>query len=296
MPILPLFSPHTPPRCSAGAFWTASTAIAALLNRRDRLAETKEEREEIDVELRSLVLTLWQTRILRPTKLSVLDEVENALAFFDATFLAEVPKLYAAVEQEIGEVAGGLPTFLEIGSWIGGDRDGNPFVDATVLTEAMARQAQRAFGFYLGEVRKLRRELTLASLHAGTTPELQSLAEQSSGHPEHQADEPYRRALATVQARLIGTHVALFGRPPARPVPSGYDTATPPYATPEAFATDLAIIAQSLRVHGSALLTHGRLGALVRAARVFGWTLAPIDLRQNSAVHERTVAELLEVA
>ncbi len=293
--ISPVLTAH-PTEVQRRSILDSLDAIAVLLNRRDRLAETKEEREEIDVELRSLVLTLWQTRILRLTKLSVLDEVENALAFFDATFFAEVPKLYAAVEQEIGEVAGGLPTFLEIGSWIGGDRDGNPFVDATVLAEAMARQAERAFGFYLGEVRKLRRELTLASLHAGTTPELQSLAEQSSGHPEHQADEPYRRALATVQARLIGTHVALFGRPPAGPVPSGYDTATPPYATPEAFATDLAIIAQSLRVHGSALLTHGRLGALVRAARVFGWTLAPIDLRQNSAVHERTVGDLLEVA
>ena len=293
--IAPVLTAH-PTEVQRRSILDSLDAIAVLLNRRDRLAETKEEREEIDIELRSLVLTLWQTRILRLTKLSVLDEVENALAFFDATFFAEVPKLYAAVEQEIGEVAGGLPTFLEIGSWIGGDRDGNPFVDATVLTEAMVRQAERAFGFYLGEVRKLRRELTLASLHAGTTIELQSLAEQSSGHPEHQADEPYRRALATVQARLIGTHVALFGRPPAGPVPSGYDTATPPYATPEAFATDLAIIAQSLRVHGSALLTHGRLGVLVRAARVFGWTLAPIDLRQNSAVHERTVGELLEVA
>ncbi len=293
--IAPVLTAH-PTEVQRRSILDSLDAIAALLNRRDRLAETKEEREEIDVELRSLVLTLWQTRMLRPTKLSVLDEVENALAFFDATFFAEVPKLYAAVEQELGETPGGLPTFLEIGSWIGGDRDGNPFVDATVLTEALARQAQRAFGFYLGEVRKLRRELTLASLHADTTPELQSLAEQSSGHPEHQADEPYRRALATVQARLIGTHVALFGRPPAGPVPASYDAATPPYATPEAFANDLEIIAHSLRVNGSALLTRGRLGALVRAARVFGWTLAPIDLRQNSAVHERTVAELLEVA
>jgi phosphoenolpyruvate carboxylase len=293
--IAPVLTAH-PTEVQRRSILDSLDAIAALLNRRDRLAETKEEREEIDISLRSLVHTLWQTRMLRPTKLSVLDEVENALAFFDATFFAEVPKLYAAVEQELGEDAGDLPAFLEIGSWIGGDRDGNPFVDATVLTEALARQAERAFGFYFAEVRKLRRELTLASLHAATTPELQALAEQSLGHPEHQADEPYRRALAVIQARLAATHVALFGKPPAGAIPAGYNAATQAYTTPEAFAADLAVIVHSLRAHGSDLLTHGRLGNLVRAARVFGWTLAPIDLRQNSEVHERTVGELLEMA
>jgi phosphoenolpyruvate carboxylase len=290
--IAPVLTAH-PTEVQRRSILDSLDTIAVLLNQRDRQAETKAEREEIDLALRSLVLTLWQTRMLRPTKLSVLDEVENALAFFDATFFAEVPKLYAAVEQELGEAAGDLPAFLEIGSWIGGDRDGNPFVDATVLTEALARQAERAFGFYAAEVRKLRRELTLASLHAATTPELQRLAGQSAGHPEHQADEPYRLALATLQARLAATHAALFG--PAPGVLASAESAILPYETPEAFAADLAIIADSLRTHGSALLTHGRLGNLVRAARVFGWTLAPIDLRQNSAVHERTIAELLEV-
>ncbi len=293
--IAPVLTAH-PTEVQRRSILDSLDAIAALLNQRDRLAETKEERDEIDMSLRSLVLTLWQTRMLRLTKLSVLDEVENALSFFDATFFAEVPKLYAAVEQELGEVAGGLPAFLEIGSWIGGDRDGNPFVDATVLTAALARQGERAFDFYLGEVRKLRRELTLASVHVATTPELQWLAEQSSSHTEHQADEPYRRALTTIDERLVGTHAALFGPPPAGLMQAGDNGARPPYATSEAFATDLAIIAESLRINGSALLTHGRLGALVRAARAFGWTLAPIDLRQNSDVHERTVSELLEMA
>ena len=290
--IAPVLTAH-PTEVQRRSILDSLDAIAALLNRRDRLSETKEERDDIDLSLRSLVLTLWQTRMLRMTKLSVLDEVENALSFFDATFFAEVPKLYAAVEQELGEVAGGLPAFLEIGSWIGGDRDGNPFVDAAVLTKALSRQGERAFGFYFDEVRKLRRELTLASLHVTTTPELQALAEQSSRHTEHQADEPYRRALMTIEERLVVTHEALFG---TGLMPAGDNGARPPYATPEAFAADLAIIAESLHANGSALLTQGRLGALMRAARAFGWTLAPIDLRQNSDVHERTVGELLEVA
>jgi phosphoenolpyruvate carboxylase len=267
--------------------------IAVLLVQRDRMAETKAEREEIETSLRSLVMILWQTRMLRPTKLSVLDEVENALAFFDATFFAEVPKLYAAVEHALGEESGALPAFLEVGSWIGGDRDGNPFVDGIVLTETLAKQAERAFRFYLAQLRQLRRELTLATLHAATTPALQALAEKSADHTRHQADEPYRRALLTITARLAATHAVLFGRLPAD---AAVEKPAEGYETPEAFAADLAVIGDSLRQHGSALLADGRLGRLLRAARVFGWTLAPLDLRQNSAVHERTIAELLEVA
>jgi phosphoenolpyruvate carboxylase len=293
--ISPVLTAH-PTEVQRRSILDSLDAIAALLNRRDRLAETREERDEIDFSLRSLVLTLWQTRMLRPTKLSVLDEVENALAFFDATFFVEVPRLYAAVEHALGEEAEDLPAFLEIGSWIGGDRDGNPFVDGVVLTEALARQAERAFGFYVAEARKLRRELTLTSLHVTVTPEVLALGAQAPERLAHQADEPYRLALATIQARLASTHAALFGRPPAGRSPGAYDATIAPYETPEAFAADLNVISHSLRTHGSALLTHGRLGTLLRAARVFGWTLAPIDLRQNSAVHERTIAELFEVA
>jgi phosphoenolpyruvate carboxylase len=282
--IAPVLTAH-PTEVQRRSILDSLDAIAALLNRRDRLAETAAERDEIEVALRALVMTLWQTRILRTTKLAVLDEVENALAFFDATFFAEVPRLYAAVEQELGVATGGLQPFLEVGSWIGGDRDGNPFVDGAVLTEALAKQAERAFGFYAGQLRLLRRELTLASLHARTSPALQALAERSAGHTAHQADEPYRRALTVIAARLAATQAALKGAP-----------AGERYETPEAFADDLAVIVDSLRANGSALLTQGRLGRLLRAARVFGWTLAPIDLRQNSDVHERTVAELLEVA
>jgi len=264
-------------------------AIAENLIRRDRVAETKDEYEDIDSSLRAKILTLWQTRILRPTKLSVLDEVENALTFFEATFFAELPKLYATVEHELHAQPGTLPKFFEINSWIGGDRDGNPFVDATVLTEALAKQSERAFAHYLAETRKLRRELTLASLHTKVTPEVEHLAEISAGHSPHQADEPYRRALNTIFARLTATHAAVTGRP-------HHNTAFAPYDTAQDFAADLAIVARSLEQHGSALLAKGRLGNLLRGVKAFGWTLAPIDLRQNSEVHQRTVAELFEVA
>ena len=262
-------------------------AIAAALNQRDRLDETAEEREETDIRLRRLILTLWQTRMLRPAKLSVRDEVENALGFFEATFFAEVPRLHAAVERALGEGTT-LPPFLAIGSWIGGDRDGNPFVDADVLTAALARQAEHAMDFYIAEVRVLRRELSQAAVLVAVTPELQALAAGSPDSSAHRADEPYRLAMATILARLTATHAVLLDK-------KSPDAAVA-YATPEALADDLAIVARSLRGHGAALLAEGRLGRLLAAARIFGWTLAPLDLRQNAAVHERTIAALFAAA
>jgi len=292
--IAPVLTAH-PTEVQRRSILDTLDAIAALLNRRDRLAETQEEYAEIESELRALVLTLWQTRTLRTSKLSVLDEVENALAFFDATFFAEVPKLYAAVEKEIG--AEKLPSFLEVGCWIGGDRDGNPFVDGTVLTRALALQAERAFGFYIAEARKLRKELSLAALLAPVTPELLALAEASPDASEHRADEPYRLALAKIQARLAATQEALIGHRPSGSISSSARHASAePYGAPEEFVAELEVIERSLLSHGAKLLTQRRLGTLLRAARVFGWTLAPLDLRQNSDVHERSVGELLEVA
>ncbi len=270
--------------------------ISTLLAQRDRTAQTQEEHDQIEIEIRRLVLTLWQTRMLRTTKLAVLDEVENALTFFSATFFAEIPKLYAAVEREIGDEASEIPAFFEVASWIGGDRDGNPFVNGQILTDTLRLHAERAFTFYLGEIRQLRRETSLAAIHIAISPALESLAEQSAGHTEHQADEPYRRAFLAIHAKLSATYELLFGRRHANQIKEAAQVKLAAYDTPEDFAADLQIITDSLREHGSALLTHGRLGHVLRAARVFGWTLAPLDLRQNSDVHERTVAELLETA
>ncbi len=272
-------------------------AIAALLTRRDRLVDTREEREEVEAELRAKVVTLWQTRMLRKNKLSVLDEVGNALIYFDTTFFSEVPKLYAAVERATGVGLAELPTFLEIGSWIGGDRDGNPFVDALVLRETLAAQAEKALNHYITEARELHKELPFASLLVKVTPELQILAEASPDKSEHRAGEPYRLALASIQARLVATYEVLLGRPYVGTIsPAVLGARAVPYAEVEDFAGDLLVVARSLEAHGAGALAQGRLGALLRSARAFGWTLAPLDLRQNSAVHERVVAELLAVA
>src|SRR6266571_4543694 len=130
--------------------------VAELLAERDRADLTPAELAANEEGLRRAVLTLWQTSLLRRTRLRVIDEVANGIAYYDYTFFRELPLLYGDLEDALAEFAPGnerrLPSFLRMGSWIGGDRDGNPFVDADVVRRALAMQSGRALAFYLAEL------------------------------------------------------------------------------------------------------------------------------------------------
>lgn len=263
--------------------------IARLLDARDRQNLTPEELAENEESLRRAVLTLWQTRMLRPARISVMDEVNNALSFYDTTFLAELPRLFNRLEDRLDET---LPAFLRPGSWVGGDRDGNPYVTAETLIGAAQAQARKIFAHYLAEVHKLGGELSCSQLLVGVSPQLERLAAASPDRSPHRDDEPYRRALAGIYARLFATAQALDVAPPMRP-PLG---PAQRYGNAADFLADLYIVRDSLLAHRSDLLARGRLRRLIRAAEIFGFHLAPIDLRQNSEVHQRTVHELFETA
>jgi phosphoenolpyruvate carboxylase len=255
------------------------------------------EREAAITELRRLIATLWQTRMLRAVKLGVADEIENTLAYFHYTFIEAVPALVADVEDAIATLPGDGPApqlapLVTIGSWVGGDRDGNPFVTAPMLETAFKRAGEVVFDHYLAQVHALGAELPLAGLLARVTPELAQLAERSPDRSPHREDEPYRRALTGIYARLIATADALALRHSARePVGSAK-----PYPRSSDFAAELDMIDGSLRGAGSRLLADGRLRALRKAVAAFHFHLAPIDLRQNSDVHEVVVDELLKEA
>ncbi|HQR49112.1 MAG TPA: phosphoenolpyruvate carboxylase, partial [Steroidobacteraceae bacterium] len=271
--------------------------IERLLRARDRTRVTPAEADANDEEVRRAVLALWQTRILRLEKLGVIDEVANGLSFFEQTFLPEVPRLYGALEDELqrrepARAWDELPSFLRIGSWIGGDRDGNPFVTAEVLRHTLRMQSSRVFEFYLDELHALGAELSLTTLATGVTPELLALAERSPDTSPHRRDEPYRRALTGLYARVAATTRALEQHEPLRHAVGD----APPYARAGELAADLDVIHRSLVAHGSSLIARGRLRRLRRAVGVFGFHLAAVDLRQNSDVHARVVAELLTAA
>ncbi len=163
--------------------------IAALLDRRERVQLTPEELAASDEQLRREVLTLWQTNLLRRTKLTVLDEVANGLSFYDYTFLHEVPRLHCALEDRLNEADGGtqgeLASFLRMGSWIGGDRDGNPFVTAEVMRGTLRLQSSRVLRFYLEELHVLGSELSLAAHLADISKDLRALAERSPDTSPH---------------------------------------------------------------------------------------------------------------
>ena len=268
--------------------------IASVLDVRERTQMTADERAASDEQLRRAVVTLWQTNLLRRTKLTVLDEVSNGLSFYDYTFLREVPRLHCALEDQL---AGGaldapeLATFLKMGSWIGGDRDGNPFVTAEVMRGTLKMQSTRILQFYLAELHELGAELSLAAHLADVSPDLRALAEQSPDPSPHRSGEPYRLAVSGIYARLAATAQKLrieTSRPPVGNAKA--------YDTPQELRRDLDVLHASLVANNSLVIARGRLRHLRRAVDCFGFHLAALDMRQNSAVHERTMTELFEAA
>ena len=271
-------------------------AIAASLGRMDSADALPADVEDAIAELRRLIAVLWQTRMVRPVKLGVRDEIENALAYFTYTFIEAVPALVTRVEDAIAELTSGarpsLPALVSVGSWVGGDRDGNPFVTSEMLEHALRRQGELAFDHYLEEVHALGGELPLSGLLTRCTPELMALSDDSPDRSPHRQDEPYRRALTGIYARLIATAEAL-GLKTTHRVAVG---SSRPYADPGGFAADLDIIDASLRAGGNSLLADGRLRQLRKSVTAFGFHLASIDLRQNSDVHDAVLDELLREA
>ena len=271
--------------------------IARLITVQSRAPLTPAEADANLEALRARVLTLWQTGMLRLTRLRVVDEIENGHSFFRYTFLRELPRLYEDVEQALVRLLPAaqrpnMEPFFRIGSWIGGDRDGNPFVNSETLEHALTRGAGLVIAHYLDEVHALGAELSLSTILIKVTPELAAMADASPDKSEHRKAEPYRRALVGVYARLAATLRMLAGNDAPRHE-IGVGAA---YETPAHLVADLTVTRDSLTANGAALLARARLNPLLRAVQIFGFYLAPVDLRQNSDVHQRVVSELLAMA
>lgn len=296
--VAPVLTAH-PTEVQRQSILTAERDIAQLLAARDEIQEraqlynsakdalTPRELARNEAQLRARVMQLWQTRLLRYSKLTVADEIENALSYYEATFLTEIPKIYAALEQELG--AHPVHSFLRMGQWIGGDRDGNPNVSAGTLALALSRQADMALRHYLTEVHYLGGELSLSARLTPVSAGMQRLADSSPDTSEHRLDEPYRRALTGIYARLAATLQELTGGEAARHAVAPQN----PYPDAQAFLADLRVIESSLQEHHGMALAAERLHPLIRAVEVFGFHLATVDLRQSSDQHEAVVAELL---
>jgi phosphoenolpyruvate carboxylase len=299
--VSPVLTAH-PTEVQRKSILDAERAIAQLLTLRDEIKQhsaaqdpkrdalTPRELASNEAQIRARVMQLWQTRLLRYSKLTVADEIENALSYYESTFLREIPKIYSNLENMLGQHP--VHSFLRMGQWIGGDRDGNPNVSAQTLEYALRRQSEVALRHYLTEVHFLGSELSISAMLTDCSPDMQALAESSPDHNEHRKDEPYRRALIGMYARLAASLQELTGTDAARHAVAPQN----PYRLAQEFIADLRTIENSLIAHHGQALTAQRLHPLIRAVEVFGFHLATVDLRQSSDKHEDVVAELLHSA
>ncbi|MBC5781955.1 phosphoenolpyruvate carboxylase [Ramlibacter sp. USB13] len=293
----PVLTAH-PTEVQRKSILDAERDIARLLAERDEIKGRALPRDALaprelaanELQMRARVEQLWQTRLLRFTRLTVADEIETALSYYEATFLREIPKLYGELEHALGQHP--VASFLRMGQWIGGDRDGNPNVTAETLAYALRRQCEVALRHYLTELFWLGSELSLSALLVEVTPQMRALAESSPDTNEHRLDEPYRRAVNWMYARLAGSLKEFTGGDAARHVLPPQN----PYFRAEELLADLRTLQDSLRANHGGALVHQRLHPLIRAVEVFGFHLATVDLRQNSEQHEEVVAELLATA
>lgn len=265
--------------------------IRALLPQRERCTNADalaRLRREID----TVLLGLWQTSETRRHKLSVNDEINNGVSIFPMSFFEALPKLYRKMEHDFQTAYPDVcvPNILKIGGWIGGDRDGNPFVSAETLRFAFRRHADAVFRFYRGELDKLYRELPLSIRRVKVNDDVMALAALSPDEELARTEEPYRRAIAYIMARAMGKARALglgmgckFGF-------------LEPYASAQEFLDDLKKLQRSLIDNGSRLLAEGRLADLIRSVSVFGFHMMPLDLRQHAGKHADVVAELFQHA
>lgn len=294
--ISPVLTAH-PTEVQRKSILDAEHEIARLLAERDLPLTPKERARNAEL-LHAQVATLWQTRMLRYSKLTVADEIENALSYYRITFLRELPALYDDIDNEIsaqfpqksshGAKRHELTPFVQMGSWIGGDRDGNPNVNAATMQHALARQSTTILDFYLEEVHALGAELSISTLLVSVSPELAALADAAHDVSAHRTDEPYRRALIGTYARLAATARALGA---ANILRKEVGIAAP-YASAAEFTDDLQILVNSLTAHSGSVLVKPRLAMLKRASEIFGFHLATLDMRQSSDVHERVLTEL----
>ncbi|TSD95303.1 phosphoenolpyruvate carboxylase [Skermania sp. ID1734] len=290
--VSPVITAH-PTETRRRTVFETQARITELMRFRERTDLDESEQEDVEVRLRRQILTLWQTALIRLHRLRIQDEIEVGLRYFDLSLLDVIPDINARVREQLRkrwpEADLLQQPMLRPGSWIGGDRDGNPFVTADVVHRATHRAAFVAMDHHLTELSHLEQELSMSARLVTVTYDLDALADAAGDVAAGHADEPYRRALRGIRARLTATGERILDSQPEHALPSSL----PPYSSPQEVLADLDVVDASLRRHGDAILADARLARLRQSIETFGFHLSGLDMRQNSAIHETVVAELL---
>ena len=295
--VVPVLTAH-PTQVQRKSILDLTHSIAKHLAKYDYVVVTHFDEEEWVKTLNKQIQILWQTAMLRTSKLRVSNEISNALSYYPITFLKGIPNImqrYQELAKEMGEDYNVVENLrpLRMGMWIGGDRDGNPFVTEETLNNSAQMQADMIFKYYLASIDSLYDELSITESMTRVTEDLLVLASHSGEVSPHRQNEPYRRALTGMRNRMLSTaHTLLENRSELEPLKVIVDR----YETPDEFRYDLKIIETSLIANNSASLVEGTLSELIESTKVFGFHLATIDIRQNSEVHQECVSELLNNA
>ncbi|VTS34518.1 phosphoenolpyruvate carboxylase [Streptococcus porcinus] len=242
-------------------------------------------------ELRRYIEIIMQTDIIREKKLKVKNEITNVLQYYKSSLIPAITKLtqrYKELAKEKGIVLDKARP-VTMGMWIGGDRDGNPFVISETLEESAMLQSQVILEYYLEKLAILYRNFSMSSTLITTSKELEELAQLSSDKSIYRENEPYRKAFHYIQSRIQATLAQISQE-------SDNSSQISSYSDAREFKNDLEVIRTSLMENGDASLVAGDLTELIQAVDIFGFFLASIDMRQDSSVHEACVAELLKSA
>lgn len=246
---------------------------------------------------------LWRTDEVRAQKITVIDEVRGGLFYFPISLFSAVTALYRNLENTLKEVYGeeasfSVPSFLKFGSWIGGDRDGNPYVKPETTAEALRLQSQAILEEYVRRLRELETRLSLSSrLCTPSADFMRGLDEDSSvyatgaGIESRLLQEPYRRKLVIMIFRM-GNNLAGVERRLREPDKGHTDEWG--YAGADDFLIDLITIRDSLISHGDEAIAHAELNDLIRMVETFGFHLMPLDVRQESTRHTQAVSEIMK--
>ena len=286
MQVEPVFTAHPTEAVRRVLLVKEQTIVERLIADIDR-SRTPPERGADDARIRQSLTTAWQTNEAPPHKPAVADEVEHIGFYLGNVLYRVLPVFYEAFADAVEQVYGeriALPPLLRFGTWVGGDMDGNPNVGAATIRDALAAQRQQALACYLGDLRALGDILTQSEGRAGFDPRiLERVAQARALLPEGAVysrprleDMPYRQFLYAIRARLEATATDAQG---------GYPDAA-------AFIDDLALIDASLRDHRGDHAGRFALARILWRARTFGFHMAALDLRQDSAVHDDALGAL----
>ncbi|MEJ5919804.1 phosphoenolpyruvate carboxylase [Corynebacterium sp. H78] len=260
-----------------------------------RTARTEARIADIDLEIKRRVLTLWQTALIRLNRPDIRDEVEVGLRYYQLSLLETVPRLNRDVVKHMRELGGtDIPNkpAVRMGSWIGGDHDGNPFITAETVKYATDRATTTIFGYYLRQLHALERELSFSDRLTKATVDLIGLASRGHNDIPNRKDEPYRRAVHGIRGRMAATAKAMLGTT----IIEGDWSVHEPYDDVEQMRSDLKIVEDSLRASQDDLVADYRLADIQAALDAFGFHLYSLDIRQNSESFESVLTELFALA